>query len=97
VISTGQRSVGAPTVPGVSPRSPVNKQQVHGWIEHLPVKLRERQALPAALAEDFQYRLGVLHYAYLPDWLVYRLCPFALWSGITGRQIGRSSLLRLLW
>ena len=28
--------------------------------------------------------------------LVYRLCPFALWSGITGRQIGRSSLLRLL-
>ena len=41
-------------------------QQVQALVEHLPVKLVARQALPAALAEDCKYRPGVLHYAYLP-------------------------------
>src|SRR5690349_3393519 len=40
-------------------------QQVQALVEHLPVELVARQALPAALAEDFQYRPGILHYAYL--------------------------------
>src|SRR5580700_554379 len=40
-------------------------QQVQVLIEHLSVELITRQALPAALAEDFKYRPGVLHYAYL--------------------------------
>src|SRR6266581_1029234 len=34
-------------------------------VEHLPVQLRERQALPAALAENAQYHFGFLHFAYL--------------------------------
>jgi hypothetical protein len=51
--------------PGVSPGSPVNKQQVQILVEQLPVKLRERQALPAALAENAQYHCGFLHYASL--------------------------------
>jgi len=65
VIPTGRRTTGAPTAPGVSPRSPVNKQQVQVLIEHLPVQLRERQALPAALAENAQYHCGFLHFACL--------------------------------
>jgi hypothetical protein len=65
VISTAQVTASAPTTPGVSPRSPVNKQQVQIPVEHLPVKLRARQALPAALAENAQYHFGFLHYAYL--------------------------------
>jgi len=65
VISTGQRTASAPTTPGVSPRSPVNKQQVQVLVEHLPVKLRERQALPAALAENAKYHFGFLHCASL--------------------------------
>src|ERR1700722_12387499 len=40
-------------------------QQVQVLIEHLSVELITRQALPAAVAEDFKYRPGVLHYAYL--------------------------------
>jgi hypothetical protein len=74
----------------VSPASPVNKQQVHAGIEHLPVQLRERQALPAALAEDIQHHFGILHYASLAACAVHRLCPFALWSAVSGLQIGRT-------
>src|SRR6266700_1226483 len=40
-------------------------QQEQVPVEHLPVKLRARQALPAALAENAQYHCGFLHYAYL--------------------------------
>jgi hypothetical protein len=65
VISTAQATASAPTTPGVSPRSPVNKQQVQVLVEHLPVKLRERLSFPAALAENAQYHFGCLHCAYL--------------------------------
>ena len=40
-------------------------QQVQVLVEHLPVKLRERQALPAALAENAKYHCGFLHCASL--------------------------------
>jgi hypothetical protein len=40
-------------------------QQVQALAEHLPAKLRERQALPAALAGDAQHRPGFPHCAYL--------------------------------
>ena len=40
-------------------------QQVQIPVEHLPVKLLARQALPAALAENAQYHFGFLHYASL--------------------------------
>ena len=40
-------------------------QQVQLRVEQLPVKLIQRQSLPAALTEDTQYRFGVLHFAYL--------------------------------
>src|SRR5215468_1530432 len=39
--------------------------KVQVLVEHLPVKLREWQALPAALAENSKYHCGVLHYASL--------------------------------
>jgi hypothetical protein len=51
--------------PGVSSGSPVNRQQVQLLVEHLPVQLRERQALPAALTENVKYHYGFLHYASL--------------------------------
>src|SRR6478609_1273288 len=41
------------------------------------------------------FSVDVIAHASWPG-AVHRLCPFALWSAITGRQIGRSSLLRLL-
>src|SRR5215468_9906370 len=44
------------------------RQQVQVLVEHLPVKLRERQALPAALAENAQYHCGFLHFACLLAW-----------------------------
>ena len=44
------------------------RQQVQVLVEHLPVKLRERQALPAALAENAQYHCGFLHCACLLAW-----------------------------
>src|SRR5690348_11641919 len=44
------------------------RQQVQVLVEHLPVQLRERQALPAALAENAQYHCGFLHYACLLAW-----------------------------
>ena len=65
MIPTGRHTTGAPTAPGVSPRSPVNKQQVQIPVEHLPVQLRERQALPAALAENAKHHFGCLHFASL--------------------------------
>src|SRR3984957_20915985 len=72
-------------------------QQVQVLIEHLSVELVTRQALPAAVAEDFKYRPGVLHYAYLTvPKKIRHLCPFALWSGSPGLQIGRPLPLRLL-
>src|SRR6267378_94319 len=40
-------------------------QQVQIPVEHLPVQLRERQALPAALAENAKHHFGFLHFAYL--------------------------------
>jgi hypothetical protein len=40
-------------------------QQVQILVEHLPVKLRERQALPATLAENGKYHFGCLHSASL--------------------------------
>ena len=58
------------TVRGAGHRSlvgvdvPVCKQ-VQILVEHLPVKLRERQALPAALAENAKYHCGFLHCASL--------------------------------
>ncbi len=39
--------------------------QVQVLVEHLPVQLRARQALPAALAENAQYHFGFLHCASL--------------------------------
>src|SRR5689334_16528756 len=39
--------------------------QVQVLVEHLSVELIARQAFPAALAEDFKYHFGFLHYAYL--------------------------------
>src|SRR6266480_798489 len=44
------------------------RQQVQILVEHLPVQLRERQALPAALAENAQYHCGFLHCACLLAW-----------------------------
>jgi hypothetical protein len=41
------------------------RQQVQLLVEHLPVQLRERQTLPATLAENVQYHYGFLHYAFL--------------------------------
>ena len=41
------------------------RQQVQFLVEHLPVQLRERQAFPAALAENVKYHYGFLHYASL--------------------------------
>src|SRR4029077_14411854 len=38
---------------------------IQALVEHLPVELVTRQALPAALTEDLKDRPGVLHYAYL--------------------------------
>jgi len=52
VIPTGRHTTGAPTAPGVSPRSPVNKQQIQLRIKQLPVQLIQRQSFPAALTED---------------------------------------------
>src|SRR5262249_12972766 len=62
--------------PGVSPRSPVNKQKIQIPVEHLPVQLRARQALPAALAENAQYHFGWLHCASLM--VLYRSSPVPL-------------------
>src|SRR6266566_6901142 len=39
--------------------------QIQVLVEHLPVQLRQRQALPAALAENAQYHFGFLHSASL--------------------------------
>ena len=44
---------------------PYAKQQVQILVEHLPVQLGERQALPAALAENAKYHCGFLHFACL--------------------------------
>src|SRR5262249_41710991 len=44
------------------------RQQVQVLVEHLPVQLRERQALPATLAENAQYHCGFLHCACLLAW-----------------------------
>jgi hypothetical protein len=41
------------------------RQQVQALVEHLPVELRARQALPAALAENAKYHCGFLHFASL--------------------------------
>ena len=41
------------------------RQQVQILVEHLPVQLRERQAPPAALAENAQHHYGFLHCASL--------------------------------
>jgi hypothetical protein len=41
------------------------RQQVQILVEHLPVQLRERQAPPAALAENAKYHCGFLHFACL--------------------------------
>src|SRR6478672_2757996 len=50
--------------PLVGVDAPVGRQ-VQVLIEHLPVELVARQALPAALAEDVKHHVGFLHYAYL--------------------------------
>src|SRR5260370_41649432 len=39
--------------------------QVQFPVEHLPVKLRARKTLPAALAENAKHHFGCLHSAYL--------------------------------
>src|SRR5690349_21983953 len=72
-------------------------QQVQALVEHLPVELVARQALPAALAEDFQYRPGVLHYAYLTVPLTSVTCaPSPCGPALPVSRIGRALLLRLL-
>jgi hypothetical protein len=45
--------------------SPEKGQQVQIPVEHLPVKLRARQALPASLAENAEHHCGFLHCASL--------------------------------
>src|SRR5512133_596118 len=54
------------------------------------------QSFPAALAENVKYHFGfcIAH----PSWflIVHRLCPFALWTVISGLQIGRT-LPRVGW
>ncbi len=42
--------------------------QVQARVEQLSIQLGTRQTTFAALTQDIQYRFGVLHYAYLPDW-----------------------------
>src|SRR5919201_5052260 len=44
---------------------PLVGQQIQLWVEQLSVQPLQRQAAPAALTEDTQYRFGVLHFAYL--------------------------------
>ena len=61
---------GLPVSPGrhrpvVGVQTPIG-QQVQVRVEQLPVQLIARQATPAAITEDIQYRCGALHYAYLP-------------------------------
>src|ERR1017187_2796601 len=46
-------------------------------------------------AENAQYHFGFLHCASLMVSAVHRLCPFALWSGFPGLQIGRTLPRRL--
>src|SRR5207342_2908728 len=77
--------------------SPEKGQQVQALVEHLPVEFVARQALPAALAEDFQYRPGVLHYAYLTVPLTSVTCaPSPCGPALPVSRIGRALLLRLL-
>src|SRR3954453_16784779 len=54
---------------------------------------RDEEVFPVTLTEDSKHRFGVLHYAYLTVLNVRHLCPFALWSGSPGLQIGRTLLL----
>src|SRR5258708_14367328 len=61
---------GLPVSPGrhrpvVGVQTPVG-QQVQLRVEQLPVQLIARQAPPASITEDIQYRCCALHYAYLP-------------------------------
>src|SRR5262249_45618676 len=58
---------------GVGVDVPVG-QQVQIPVEHLPVQLRARQALPAALAENAQYHFGWLHCASLMVSLPFIAC-----------------------
>jgi len=78
VISTGQATASAPTTPGVSSGSPVNKHQEQLRVEQLPVKTLHRQPSCTTLADDIQHRCGVLHYACLSLLnITGHLCPFA--------------------
>ena len=66
-------------------------QQVQILVEHLPVELRERQAFPAALAENVKYHFGCLHFAYLMASLSFITCapspcgPLLAVSRLSGR------------
>ena len=49
-------------------------QQIQLRVEQLSIQFVARQAFPAALTEDTQYRVGVLHFAYLPGCRVQITC-----------------------
>ena len=53
--------------PGVSPRSPVNKQKIQFRVEQKPIDPFQRPASRAAFTEDTQHCFGVPHLAYLSD------------------------------
>lgn len=61
-------------------------------VEHLSIELVARQVTPAAFTEDFKYRFGTLHYAYLPALSIRcHLCPFALVPAFPDSMAGRYS------
>ena len=92
MIPTGRHTTGAPTAPGVSPRSPVNKHQEQCRVEQLPVQLITRQAPPAACTQDIHYCLGALHYACLQSAeYPHHLAPFALPQGFPATLVRRCS------
>ena len=64
---------------------------VYVWIEQLPIQLITRQAAPAALTEDIQYRFGALHYAYPTVFDIRHLAPFALIPALPDSSVGRYS------
>jgi hypothetical protein len=48
-------------------------------------------AVVTTFAEDTQYRLGILHFAFLRVVASDHLCPFALWTAFPSSLAGRDS------
>ena len=89
--------VGCGPFPRSLPPNPVGTFQCAGLSSDCAAFATELRPLPAVVAEDFQYRPGILHYAYLTVPLTSVTCaPSPCGPALPVSRIGRALLLRLL-